>query len=51
MEEELNTCDECNEETRLPLYLFGHWYYDNNGGHHDIGKETNICATCLKEKE
>tara|TARA_Y100001963_G_C6608062_1_gene365748 strand:- start:254 stop:400 length:147 start_codon:yes stop_codon:yes gene_type:complete len=47
----INTCDECNKETRLQLYPFGYWYYDNNGGHHNIGEETNICNTCLKEKE
>ena len=46
-----NTCDECGEDTALPLYPFGYWYYDNNGGTRNIGKETNICATCLKEKE
>jgi hypothetical protein len=48
---EISICDKCHIETELQLYPFGHWYYDNSGGFHNVGEEINICFTCLKEIE
>ena len=46
-----NICDECNKESALPLYLFGYWFYDNNGNTSDFGKQNEICYNCLELKE
>ena len=42
-------CDRCGKKVfnKEDLYPFGYWYYDNNGGHHDIGKEQKVCSGCI----
>jgi hypothetical protein len=41
------TCEKCNRKTDAKPYPFGYWYYDNDGNHHNIGKEIKICEICL----
>ena len=45
-------CGLCKaEHPKNTLFWLGSYYYDNNGGHCDIGKSTMICHPCLKLKE
>tara|TARA_Y100000034_G_C6552591_1_gene238796 strand:+ start:191 stop:364 length:174 start_codon:yes stop_codon:yes gene_type:complete len=42
-------CDRCGKKVhnKEDLYPLGYWYYDNNGGHHNIGKEQKVCSRCI----
>ena len=45
-------CGLCKvEHPKNTLFWLGSYYYDNNGGHYDVGKSTMICYPCLKKKE
>ena len=45
-------CGLCTaEHPKNTLFLLQSYYYDNNGGHYDIGKSKMICYPCLKLKE
>ena len=52
---ENNSIRECGlckaEHPQNTLFWLGSYYYDNNGGHYDIGKSKMICNPCLKLKE
>ena len=44
-------CGKCGEKIHNleDLYPLGYWYYDNNGSHHNIGKELKVCFKCIME--
>ena len=45
-------CGLCNVEyPKNTLFWIMSYYYDNDGGHHDVGKSKMICYPCLKKKE